>query len=61
MARIDLPMGLEDEVERIWLLQPEIGKAYFAFRSAAYNYLELSEREKEVARIRIAQINECKV
>ncbi len=61
MARIDVPEGDGEEIYRFWSLHPEMGKAVFDFTSAVYGRSELPVREREVARMRIAQINDCRI
>jgi alkylhydroperoxidase family enzyme len=61
MARINLPEGKEDEIFRIWQLHPELSTAVINLTTAVYSSNQLSTREREVARMRIAQINDCPV
>ena len=61
MARIDIPEGDEEEIYRFWLLHPEMANAVFTLASTVYEKSELSVREREVARMRIAQINDCNI
>jgi alkylhydroperoxidase family enzyme len=59
MPHIDLPSGSGDEMERLWLLRPQVSAAADAFHRAVVDNSALSIRESEAARIRIAHINGC--
>jgi hypothetical protein len=61
MARIDIPEGDGREASRIWQLAPYLGAAMGAMGEAVYVQSSLPVREREVARMRIAQLNECHV
>lgn len=62
MARIEVPSGEGVERHRLWAMAPSINKGVDAFRQAVYTEdTMLSIREQEVARMRIAQINECDI
>jgi hypothetical protein len=61
MAHISLPEGPEDEIYRVWSIHPELGAAIGNLSAAVYGGKLLSLREREVARMRIAQINNCPV
>jgi len=61
MARIDVPEGDGREIERMWELAPHMGKGAGALGKAVYVESSLSVREREAARMRIAQLNECHV
>jgi alkylhydroperoxidase family enzyme len=61
MAHINLPEGPEEEIYRVWALQPELGAAISNLSGIVYGDGDLSIREREVARMRIAQINDCPV
>jgi AhpD family alkylhydroperoxidase len=61
MARIEVPDGDAPEIERVWALRPEMGKAVAKLADAVYNKSELPGRVREAARMRIAQINECPI
>jgi alkylhydroperoxidase family enzyme len=61
MAQITLPEGPEEEIYRVWALNPELGAAIGNLSGVVYGAGELSVREREVARMRIAQINDCPV
>ncbi len=61
MARIDVPAGDGREASRIWQLAPYLGTALSGMSEAVYERSSLPVREREVARMRIAQLNECHV
>jgi AhpD family alkylhydroperoxidase len=61
MARIDVPAGDTPEIYRVWELSPELGKSVAKLSDAVYNKSNLPARVREVARMRIAQLNGCSV
>ena len=61
MARLDLPPGDGAEIERVWALRPEMGKALQDLSIAVYANSILSPRVREAARMRVAEINDCLV
>jgi AhpD family alkylhydroperoxidase len=61
MARIEVPAGPGLEHQRIWQLAPYLGAALSTMTTAVYEQSSLPVREREVARMRIAQLNECNV
>jgi len=61
MARINVPDGEGLEAHRMWKLAPHTGAAMSAMSEAVYVKSSLSVREREVARMRIAQLNQCVV
>lgn len=61
MARIDVPAGEGRESSRLWQLAPYLGNGLHAMSEAVYERSSLPIREREVARMRIAQLNECQV
>ena len=61
MARIEIPEGEGTEHSRIWQLAPHMGAGLRAMSKAVYEDSSLPIREREVARMRIAQLNECNV
>lgn len=61
MARIDVPDGEGLESSRLWALAPHMGAGVGALGKAVYEASSLPIREREVARMRIAQLNECTV
>ena len=61
MARIDVPEGEGLEAARLWAVAPPMGAGVHALGKAVYEHSSLPIREREVARMRIAQLNECTV
>jgi len=61
MPYLDIPEGTADPEVRVWALRPEMGKAAGALSHAIYEQSILPVRERELARMRIAQINGCEI
>ena len=61
MARLDVPEGDGLEAARIWQLAPKLRPGMSAMGEAIYETSSLPIREREVARMRIAQLNQCHV
>ncbi len=61
MPRIEIPEGKGDPEVRMWKLRPEIGIGAFTLRHAGYEQSILPLRVRELARMRIAQINDCAI
>src|SRR6188508_3821046 len=61
MARITIPEGEGGDAVQVWSLRPDMGRAVARLSHAAYHQSQLPVREREAARMRIAQLNECKV
>ena len=61
MARITIPEGAGGELVQVWSLSPELGGAVGNLSAAVYGDRLVSPRVREVARMRIAQINGCNV
>lgn len=64
MARIPLPSHTDpatDEVMRAISLSPAFAKALGTYSAAIYGAIQLSMREREAVRMRIAQINQCQI
>jgi alkylhydroperoxidase family enzyme len=61
MARITVPDGDGGELVQVWSLSPELGAAVGALSAAVYGERLIAPRVREVARMRIAQINGCNV
>ena len=61
MARIPVPEGSGLEAHRLWMLAPHLGMGLHAMSEAVYEKSSLDIRVREVARMRIAQLNECHV
>ena len=60
-ARIQVPEGEGLEASRIWKVAPHLGLAMHAMSKAVYEESSLAIREREVMRMRIAQLNACHV
>ena len=59
MARLDVPEGPGGEAAMIWTLRPELGAMVQRMIHGAYEQSILPPEERELARMRIAQINDC--
>jgi AhpD family alkylhydroperoxidase len=59
MARIDVPEGPGGDAAMIWTLRPEMAGMVERMISTVYGRSTLPAAEREVARMRIAQLNEC--
>ena len=61
MARINVPQGEELERIRLWRMTAGLSDAIESFRIATHDKSLLSRRVREVARMRIAVINQCPI
>ena len=61
MARIEIPEGDGMAVRRVWEPVPHMAEAIRAMSKAVYEQSSLPVREREVARMRIAQLNQCDI
>lgn len=59
MPHITVPEGKADPEVRVWALRPEMGMGAGALSHAIYDESLVPVRERELARMRIAQINGC--
>jgi AhpD family alkylhydroperoxidase len=59
MARIDVPDGPGGDAVMVWTLRPEMGGLVERMVSTVYGKSILPAAEREVARMRIAQLNAC--
>ena len=59
MARLDVPDGPGGEAAMIWTLRPDLGGMVERMVRGAYQQGILPAEERELARMRIAQINDC--
>jgi alkylhydroperoxidase family enzyme len=59
VARIDVPEGAGGEAAMIWTLRPEMAGMVDRMITTAYQRSSLPAAEREVARMRIAQLNDC--
>jgi AhpD family alkylhydroperoxidase len=61
MARIEIPEGEGGEATQLFLMRPELGIAAGKLSHAVYHKSIIPVREREAARMRIAQINQCQI
>jgi AhpD family alkylhydroperoxidase len=61
VPRIEIPDGKSDPEVRMWKLRPEMGMGAGTLSHAVYEQSILPVRERELARMRIAQINDCAI
>jgi alkylhydroperoxidase family enzyme len=61
MARINVPEGEGLERSRLWKLAPDVGKGVGMTGTALYTKISLDTRVREIARMRVAQINQCHI
>ena len=59
MARIDIPEGPGGDSAMVWSLRPEMAGMVDRMITTAYQRSKLPAIEREVARMRIAQLNDC--
>ena len=59
MARIDIPDGPGGDSTMVWTLRPEMSGMVHKMITTAYGSSKLPADEREVARMRIAQLNAC--
>src|SRR5689334_16851057 len=59
VARLEIPDGPGGEAAMIWSLRPQLGGMVERMINGAYNQSVLPPEERELARMRIAQINDC--
>ena len=59
MARLKVPDGPGGEAAMIWTLRPQLGAMVERMIRGAYQQSILPAEERELARMRIAQINDC--
>ncbi len=59
MARIDIPDGPGGDAAMVWTLRPEMGALVERMVTTVYQRSVLPAAEREVARMRIAQLNAC--
>jgi AhpD family alkylhydroperoxidase len=59
MARITIPDGPGGDAAMLWTLRPEMAGMVDRMITTAYQRSKLPAAEREVARMRIAQLNDC--
>ena len=59
MARIDVPEGPGGDAAMVWSLRPELAGMVDRMIKGAYQRSIIPAAEREVARMRIAELNAC--
>src|ERR1700754_1690419 len=59
MARLDVPEGPGGEAAMIWTLRPVLGGMVERMIRGSYQDIIIPADERELARMRIAEINDC--
>lgn len=59
MARLNVPDGPGGEAAMIWTLRPQLGGMVECMIHGAYRQSILPAEERELARMRIAMVNDC--
>jgi AhpD family alkylhydroperoxidase len=59
VARIDIPDGPDGDSAMVWTLRPEMAGMVRKMITTTYGSSKLPAAEREVARMRIAQLNAC--
>jgi AhpD family alkylhydroperoxidase len=59
MSRLQIPAGPGGDAAMLWTLRPELGSMVGRMIHGAYQQSVLPPAEREVARMRIAQLNGC--
>ena len=59
--RIDVPEGPGGPPRQVWTLRPEMIPAITAMIEGPYKHSRLPVREREAARVRIAELNDCRI
>jgi AhpD family alkylhydroperoxidase len=59
MARIDVPKGPGGDAAMVWSLRPEMAGMVNRMIATAYEHSVIPPNEREVARMRIAELNAC--
>ncbi len=59
MGRIEVPDGPGGEAARVWHLRPEMGAMVETMVRTVYGSSILPAEEREAARMKIAQLNDC--
>jgi AhpD family alkylhydroperoxidase len=61
VPRIDTPDGPGGPPVQVWNLRPELLPMMQAMIDGPYKHSKLPVREREAARVRIAELNDCKI
>ncbi|MEI2705278.1 MAG: hypothetical protein V9E89_08440 [Ilumatobacteraceae bacterium] len=59
MARLNIPDGDGDDYLRLGLLSPTVSRAAGMFSRTVYAEADVPVRQRELMRMRVAQINQC--
>jgi AhpD family alkylhydroperoxidase len=61
VPRIEIPDGPGGPPRQVWQLRPELLPTVTAMIEGPYQHSRLPVREREAARVRIAEINDCRI
>ena len=61
MPRVDVPDGPGGPPVQVWNLRPELLPMVQAMIDGPYKHSRLPVREREAARVRIAELNDCRI
>jgi AhpD family alkylhydroperoxidase len=61
MPRVDVPDGPGGPPVQVWNLRPELVPMLQAMIDGPYKQSRLPAREREAARVRIAELNDCRI
>lgn len=61
MPRVDVPDGPGGPPVQVWNLRPELLPTVQAMIEGPYHHSRLPAREREAARVRIAELNDCSI
>jgi alkylhydroperoxidase family enzyme len=61
MAKLDIPSGPGGDAAMVWSMRPELGAMVQRMIQGAYEQSIVPDEEREMARMRIAQINGCEL
>ena len=61
MARIDVPEGPGGDAAMLWSLRPDMAGMVDRMIATAYRRSILPAAAREVARMRVAQLNDCPI
>jgi AhpD family alkylhydroperoxidase len=61
MPRVEVPDGPGGPPTQVWTLRPELLPMVQAMIDGPYKHSRLPVREREAARVRIAELNDCRI
>ena len=61
MPHIQIPTGEGGDPVQVWRLRPEMARGITGLVDTAYEKSKLPAREREAARMRVAQLNDCPI